>query len=370
MITDATRQAIRSRLVALGDRLVDQRGAQVLVEPVQRASGYWFGGGELVRGDDGLWLVGRYRSRGDARTGVAEGARGFALSILGADRFDEPFEEVARLPKEDLRPADGSGEEVLSIEGASLLPSDDGHELYVSSEKARTYPEEIASFHKPGTGVWTIDRVASPTVPGFANAAAEPLLGPGAPAGLHVKDPVAFWTADHGAVLIYCTHPFTWSSTNTAAAVRSEDGSAFEHRTDCVLSRGPVWDVAATRITARLPVPQVGVFRDLPPVSLYFYDGCECLKPHDGASGRVKGHSCEEISGLAWGIDSQFPALERLSVEGPRFVSPYGTGSSRYTSVLADDAALIATWQQSQPDESQPLVGHRLPMEEVERILS
>ena len=122
-----------------------------------------------------------------------------------------------------------------------------------------------------------------------------------------------------------------------------------------------------------MQVPCVGILKDLPPLSLYFYDGAECLRQHDEntkAVSRPRGYSCEEIGGLAWGFDKDFPNMERLSVNFPLFISPYGTGCSRYISTLCTDTALHAAWQQSQDDLSQPLVGHSLDMEEVEKTLS
>jgi hypothetical protein len=62
--------------------------------------------------------------------------------------------------------------------------------------------------------------------------------------------------------------------------------------------------------------------------------------------------------------------MERLSRLEPLFVSPWGTGCSRYVHTLVTEAGILATWQQSQVDGSQPLVGHWLAMDEVERILA
>lgn len=59
-----------------------------------------------------------------------------------------------------------------------------------------------------------------------------------------------------------------------------------------------------------------------------------------------------------------------LSVRSAAFVSPWGTGCSRYVDVLFTDDRAYATRQQSQSDYSQPLVMNTLPMEEVEKLLS
>jgi hypothetical protein len=139
------------------------------------------------------------------------------------------------------------------------------------------------------------------------------------------------------------------------------------------LPRGPAWDVAACRVTCRLPVPRVGAFADLPPLSLYFYDGAECLRPlpaHRHAASRPRGWSCEELGGMAYGFDRAFPRLHRLSRLAPLFVSPEGTGCSRYVSVLTEeDGSLYAIWQRSVASRAQPLFGHRLSAARVRALL-
>jgi hypothetical protein len=69
------------------------------------------------------------------------------------------------------------------------------------------------------------------------------------------------------------------------------------------------------------------------------------------------------------GHPDAFPEMRRLSLTAPLFVSPYGTGSSRYVSTLVTDDSIYAIWQQSQPDGSQPLVMNRLAMDEVRHML-
>jgi len=173
--------------------------------------------------------------------------------------------------------------------------------------------------------------------------------------------------------MIFCSHPFCWSSTNTGLAVREPGEAAFEVRAWEVVSRGATWDVAATRITDRMPVAQVGCFAGQRPCAVYFYDGAECLRSHEEnslARSRPRGYSCEEIGGAFWGGDGVFPAMRRLSPLRPMFVSPWGTGCSRYVSTLVTGEGILAAWEQGQADGSQPLVGHFLPMEQVEQILS
>ena len=147
---------------------------------------------------------------------------------------------------------------------------------------------------------------------------------------------------------------------------------AFAVRGFEILPRGPVWDVAYTRVTDVLNIPAVGGFEE--GWILYFYDGAECLRSLDEnvkAVKRPRGFSCEEIGGLAAGRSADGPeGMGRLTVNSARFLSPHGTGCSRYVSTLVTDEGILATWQQSQEDLSQPLVGNFVPMAEVTRILN
>ena len=77
-----------------------------------------------------------------------------------------------------------------------------GIELFISSEKERLYPAPLASFQKPGTGVWSIDRMVAQSVEGFDPATLEPVLeNRDQPEYLHVKDPVVLDTASQGTIL-------------------------------------------------------------------------------------------------------------------------------------------------------------------------
>jgi len=71
-----------------------------------------------------------------------------------------------------------------------------------------------------------------------------------------------------------------------------------------------------------------------------------------------------------WVPGDDLAAAQRLSLVRPLFVSPEGTGCSRYVATLANDEGIWVTWQQGQADGSQPLVMNHLPADEVERLLS
>ncbi len=353
----------KERLRELAVTLIDQHAAHVIVPPEREGPGHWFGSGNCAVGHDGaLYLSGRYRNFGDSRTGVGKGERGKELALFRSTDEGANFDHVVSLSKADLGQA---GCEVLSIEGSHLQFHRNGVTLYVSTEKAIDYPDPVADFHKPGTGVWTIDRVNAASIEALPQGTITPVVSSNTPEHLHVKDPFLFH-AHEQPYLGYCTHPFTWASSNTAFSVNDRQYTG-------VFPRGPVWDVAMCRITCYAPVPRIGRFAEGERLYLCFYDGAECVRPldeHPEAVKRPRGYSCEEIAGLAVAGESAPLAPERLSVWHAAFISPWGTGCSRYIDVLFTDEWAYATWQQSQPDQSQPLVMHAVPMKEVARILS
>ncbi len=362
----------KQKLILLAGALVDQRKARVLVPALRAQDGFWFGAGSVVEdADGGFVLSGRYRNAGDSRTGLRGGERGAELAVFRSDDRGAAWRKVLSFSKADL----GYGDrEVLSIEGSCLHPVHGGMELYVSSEKSGIpYAAGFEEFQKPGTGVWSIDRLAARSMEELGRARPHPLLECREPSFLHVKDPAVFDLANGDTALLFCTHPFTWASSNSGVAVRRRGAADFGAPDYRFFPRGTSWDVAISRLTGRLPVPRMGVFRSRPPLTLYFYDGGEamrCHEEHPQAVKRPRGCSCEELGGLAWAADDSFPRLERLSPHLPLFVSPYGTGCSRYVSTLSTREGIFAFWQQSQPDRSQPLVGNFLPAAELERILS
>jgi len=359
------------KLKALANALIDQAKAKLVIPPHRGEAGFWFGSGNMLAQPDGSFLlVGRYRHDGDSRRGAAPHERGVELAVFQAPSPLGPFEKIVSLDKQQL--AAGGGAEVLSIEGASLYLGNNGVELFVSSEKRVPYPPGLEMYQKPGTGVWSIDVLRGRSLASLAGADVVPVLKSEDPPFLHVKDPMVFTSPEGNDAMVYCSHPFTWTSTNAGLALRESGETWFYKVTDNMFPRGFVWDVAAIRITSRLPVPPLGMFASLPEISLYFYDGAECMRKlddHPTAMHRPRGYSCEEIGGLAAGYDDTFPELERLSIDAPMFVSPHGTGCSRYVSTLVTSDSLVATWQQSQPDGSQALVGHTLPLEVAEKLL-
>lgn len=359
------------KLYEFAQALVDQDAARVIIEPQQRASGFWFGGGNMIRDAEGnLFLVGRYRNAGDSRTGVSAGDRGLELAIFRSGDQGSTWEKIVRWSKSEL---DVGERKVLSIEGAALAMSENGVELFVSTEKDNLgYPAGFESYLKPGTGVWTIERLVADSVEGLKQSGPETVLERTDPAFVHIKDPFVHQTSEGDLQLFFCSHPFSWTSSNTGYAVRRKNSSSFGEPVYEFFTRGTTWDVAMTRGTCVLDVPQVGMFADAS-VSLMFYDGGECVRnldEHAAAVNRPRGYSCEELGGVAYFIDGKLDETVRLSRYKPAFVSPTGTGCSRYVDVLTDDDGMYVTWQQSQSDFSQPLVMNFVPRAKIEALLS
>jgi len=363
--------SLEAKLIALGQALIDQQAARVIVEPQRREAGCWFGGGNVVQAPDGTWyLVGRYRNHGDSRTGLSAGERGFELAIFASHDQGQTWEKKLAFTKADLNVGT---REVLSIEGSALRWNASGIELFVSTEKTNIgYPNGLETFLKPGTGVWTIEALSASDLASLREATATTVLQTDDPQFIHVKDPFLFEPHHGTPYVLYCTHPFSWSSSNTAYALQHDQPINLSASNFSFFPRGTTWDVAMTRGTAIIPVPAVGAFADQR-ISLIFYDGGECLRnldEHAAAVRRPRGYSCEELGGLAYTVDDDLNHIYRLSTTEPMFVSPYGTGCSRYVDVLATETRWVATWQQSQDDRSQPLVMHQLSHDQIHQFLS
>jgi hypothetical protein len=350
-----------ARLRAFARRLVDPSSARVAIPADRPEKGYWFGGGNMARGPDGrLYLTGRYRSSGDSRTGLDLGDRGRELAVFASGDGGATWSKVLAFDKAAVSP---DGREALSIEGSAIRFTKSGVELYVSSEKRTPYPDPVSGYEKPGTGVWTIERLSAPDLDGLRGARPATIVSSADPATLQVKDPFLAEGPAGGLTLFFCHHSFNWSSSGTGYVKLGPDGKpAGKPAFDCY-QRGPAWDVAITRGTCVLPVPE-----SVAPAGtgLVFYDGGECLRnldEHAKAKKRPRGYSCEELGGLGYYTDGDPTTFRRISTIFPEFVSPDGTGCLRYVDVLATGDGYLSTWQQSRPDGSQPLMINRVPAE-------
>ena len=350
--------------------LVDQDAAQVIVPANKPTSGFWFGGGNMIEDSSGhLFLVGRYRNQGESRTGLHKGERGLELALFRSDEGGHSFEKIACWSKAELNVGE---REVLSIEGSALHRREQSVELFGSTEKTNiAYPSGLESFQKSGTGVWTIDHLQADAIEGLKDAEVRTILQGDDPQFTHVKDPFVY-ERDGDLVLMFCTHPFNWSSSNTAYTMRMAGQKEFSEPSFEFFPRGFTWDVAITRGTCVVDVPKVGAFSDRD-VSLMFYDGGESLRnlqEHTSAVTRPRGYSREEIGGAAYVVDGKCREIKRLSRTLPWFVRPHGTGCSRYVDVHRSHDGYFVTWQQSQPDLSQPLVMNFVSHERVISLLA
>jgi len=347
------------RLRAFAHTLVNPATARVAIPTDQPGKGYWFGGGNMAAGPDGrLYLTGRYRSSGDSRTGLDLGDRGRELAVFASSDEGGTWTKVLAFDKASVSP---DGREALSIEGSAIRFTKAGVELYVSSEKRVPYPAPVEAFEKPGTGVWTIERMAAASIASLRDAKPVTIVASEDPATLQVKDPFLAEQPDGSLYLFFCHHSFNWSSSTTGYLAIGADGKITGKPVFDCYPRGPAWDVAITRGTCILPVPS-----SIAPAGtgLVFYDGGECLHnldEHAKAHKRPRGYSCEELGGLGYYGDNDPTSFQRISGIFPEFVSPDGTGCLRYVDVLETADAYLATWQQSRPDGSQPLMINRVP---------
>ena len=154
-------EELKERIEEFTSALIDQKSAKVIVDPNSNSKGFWFGGGNIIFHNAKYYLSGRYRDDGDSRTGVGAGERGLELAIFSSDSVDGPWKKIKSFSKLDLT---HGNEKVVSIEGSSLLVTDSGIDLFVSTEKDRPYPIDIIDFQKNGTGIWDIDFISASSV--------------------------------------------------------------------------------------------------------------------------------------------------------------------------------------------------------------
>lgn len=359
---------VEKKLENFAKALINEEKAKIAIPANRPSKGYWFGGGNMIEKDGSFYVSGRYRNDGDSRTGLDLGDRGLELAVFESKDRGKSFQKIHSIMKLDLPGG------VLSIEGTALNINAQGQiELFISSEKSQnTYPAHLQDYLKKGTGVWSIDVITANTITGLTVDKIKPLLSCDKPEYIHVKDPFYYRSYTGAQYLMFCTHPFTWSSSNTGFMKRKGEELSFEEPVWEFFRRGHTWDVAMTRGTYVLDMPQIGVLKDKR-ISLCFYDGGECLRnidQHEKAVKRPRGYSCEELGGLAYIENGSLSSIKRISVETPFFLSPYGTACSRYVSVLTAKEGMYALWQQSQKDCSQPLVMNFLSNEEIIALLS
>lgn len=198
---------------------------------------------------------------------------------------------------------------------------------------------------KPGTGVWTIDVVEADVPENLSAKGIKHVVQGNDSRFIHLKDPFVYDSKfTNEKYLMFCTHPYNWTSSNTGYMKRNGDG--FEKPVMYFFEKGHTWDVAMTRGTCVLDLPQVGCLKDKK-ISLFFYDGGECVRKyeeHDRAVKRPRGYSCEELGGCGYIENGSMAHVERISKDLPLFVSPHGTGCSRYVQALQTKDGIYCTW--------------------------
>jgi hypothetical protein len=361
----------KQKLIKFSESLVNQEKAKIIVPAQEASTGFWYGGGNIVSDKAGnLYVTGRYRNFGDSRTGTGSGIRGLELAIFKSENKGKSFSKVKSFSKKELNIG---GREVLSIEGTALNFTEKGVELFISTEKLnRPFPSGLENYHKPGTGSWTIELMQADSIENLNTDNYKTILESQDPRWFNVKDPFLYKNTEEDLVIAYCTHPFNWSSSNTGYVIRKKGEDSFSSQNNSFFPRGFCWDVGITRGTALLSVPKFGDFKD-EKITLFFYDGGEAMRSyeqHNNAVVRPRGHSCEELGGLAFITDDNMESAEKISISAPSFISPWGTGCSRYVDVLETEDGFYTSWQQSQKDYSQPLVMTFLSREEAESILA
>ncbi len=348
--------------------LIDEEKAKIVVPCNEDTTGYWFGGGNMIEHNGNLYISGRYRNSGDSRTGLELGDRGSELAIFESTDKGKSFHKIHSIFKKDL-PG-----EVLSIEGTAMNVNSEGEiELFVSSEKLESsYPAHLEKYLKKGTGVWNIDIIRAKTFQELTADKTEEFLFGTDSQFIHVKDPFYYKAGNGDEYLMFCTHPFNWSSSNTGYMKRKPNSNEFEKPVMYFFAKGHTWDVAMTRGTYVFDMPKVGVLKDQD-ISLVFYDGGECVRnmdEHEGAVKRPRGYSCEELGGLAYTQNYDLHSVSRVSIDEPLFLSPYGTACSRYVTVCQTADGIYAIWQQSQKSKAQPLVMNFLDNDQIAKLLS
>ena len=354
---------------ALVSELIDQRSAHVIVRPNRAADGYWFGGGNLLQDAGGtLWLVGRYRDAGDSRTGLGAGERGLACALFASADGGASFEPVRSWSKAELS-AHGT---VLSIEGTDLRRrAGGGVELFVSLEKDVPYPDAYAAYQKPGTGVWSIDRMTATRRHRSTWQHRRRCCGRGgrSPSTSRTPSP-SRPRRGHGAAVLLASGLVGLQQHRRRRARGS--ATTFELASWEAVARGAIWTSPS---------------RASPTGSRCRESAC-CVRAADERlllrRRGVHAPAGGEPAGRETAARLLLRGARRRDVGPGRRLPGDGTAVDGRAALRVADRNrqqslrehlltkefLYATWQQSQADRSQPLVMNALPMERVEAILS
>ena len=234
--------------------------------------------GNIIEPEPGRYLLcGRYRNHGDSRTGTGAGARRLEFAIFEGTTPTGPFTKIRSFTKQDLSRPEAP---VVSIEGGKLFVGSSGVEMIISTEKGIACPEALGSFQKPGTGVWSIDRIGAASIEALDSATMTEVQSSGEGATLHVKDPVVFDSPASGTALMFVR-------TRSAGRVPTPAWPSAVRGASSCCRHTPCWN-AEQRGTLPVRASPIAwlchrwaLLAGLPPLSLYFYDGAECLRSLD-----------------------------------------------------------------------------------------
>ncbi len=298
--------------------------ARVLREPAGAGSGYWVGApGVFYAADEKAWYL-TYRFR--RPRGVYPDRGGEARIARSTDLHR--WEDVWSVTKDRFDSA--------SIERCAVRKGPDGLWRY------------WAAYVDPADGRWCVSVMKAKTPQALDPAAAKPLFKAAALGLEGVKDP---WILQHGGSF----HMFL------SVAVRTERTNAGSHASLDIFNTGECVSATSLAISSDLESWhwQGVVFK---PDAIGWDCYCRRINSvvpldgkfyafYDGSAGAHQNY--EERTGLA--VSPDLRVWQNLTPEGPRLVSPHGSGSLRYLDASLVSGRLLLFYELVRPDGSHDL---------------
>jgi hypothetical protein len=256
----------------------------MVVPPPGEGTGSWAGAPSACYADGRYYLAYRMRR-------PTEGGRGYAV-VIATSSDGVTFETVKVLQSEAFATS--------SLGRPALVRGPNGlWRLYMSCATPKNYR-------------WRVDALDAAD-PALLDPSERVSVLPG-DEQMAVKDPVVHWDGDKW-LLWACCHPLDDPQATdrmTSRYAESPDGLQWSLGPDCISGRSGSWDARGARITE--VVPSGGKW-------FAYYDGRSSVE-----------ENAEERTGIAVG-DS--PDHFEASGTEPAAMSPWGSGSLRYATVLA-----------------------------------